>query len=117
MAVRDSVNDRLDDMNVSRQDILRAAYIIRADAANGMGSPSMSGAFGNGAAMDGNSLLDRALSILIHLPDDPSDEMKIRAYAFGKFRGRPGMVVERFWNRVPERAMSDMVMVTVARFL
>jgi hypothetical protein len=47
-------------------------------------------------------MLDRALSVLNHIPD--GQEEQIAKYAYGQFRGRPGGVVHRFLSDVPEEA-------------
>jgi hypothetical protein len=59
-------------------------------------------------------MLDRALSILCHMPEDIKARMVLTSYAYGQLRGRPPYAVARFWERVPREAVKDMAPLAAA---
>lgn len=98
----------------SRQEVLKCAFLIREDCQGGSPIAMREVVVQAQRATDPHRMLDRALSILQHLPDNEREARVMECYAFGQIRGRPPATVCRFWERVSGRAIIDMAPLTAA---
>jgi hypothetical protein len=90
-----------------RQQILKVCLLVRDDCSGGSCAGIREILVQTQRSADPNKLLDRVLSVLNHLPDDPRQRVIVEKYAFGLIRGRPPYAVARFWDRVPSQAVAD----------
>lgn len=111
---RYSLRDLLDFYNLDHRMILKCCLLIRADCEGGTSAGIKEINIQSQRAKDPNKLLDRALSILIHIPETHKERARIELYAFGKLRGRPPYAIKRFWDSVPPEAVADMVPITAS---